>query len=172
MENYRLRVKRGEDEVEAEGPMEDVRKDVAHYLAHFETATKSNKPVSKTEVEKPADQKRQTEALRAVFNYDEERELVSLRFPPQGENRLSTALLLILYGYKQFAGREEVPVTVLRPALEQSALSVRRIDQAAEPLERENLAKRTGKAKASRYWLTNLGISKAETEMKRMAEQA
>ncbi len=191
MDTYRLRVKIADHEFEAEGLKEDVRKDFEAFLDRVKEATGAPS-VAKTDIDaailKAYEEKTKLtnlqvprlqrspedplpEELKALFGHDTRRKLISLRFPTQGDNRVQNALLLILYGFKRFEGKDEVLVTQLKDALEQSGLSIDRMDRIAMPLVRDGLVLKGGKAKGGKYRLTNLGIPKAEEVAKLLAEQ-
>jgi hypothetical protein len=184
MDTYRMRVKIGTAEFEAEGPEEAVRADYQAFLTSLvervpERAPEAQAitqsiidPATPLETTEPSSTSGQSpDDIKALFDYNPKRKIVSLRFPPQGADRLPKTLLLTLYGYKRLAGEDEVPVTLLKAALVLAGLSVDRVDRIAEPLRREGLILKGGKAKGGKYRLTNPGISKAESDARELLEQ-
>jgi hypothetical protein len=184
MDNYKMRVKIGTSEFEAEGQEEAVRADYQAFLLSLAKQAVETKPEAQavtqtiTEYATPretaenADNGSQVlEQIRVLFDYNPKRRIVSLRFPTQGADRVWKALLLTLYGYRKLAGEDEVPVTLLKTALAQTGLSVPRVDRVAAPLLREGLILKGGKAKGGKYRLTTPGISRAESEARVLMEQ-
>jgi len=86
---------------------------------------------------------------------------LSLRALPSAGNAAAEAALLLLLGYKQLHGKDDVPVTDLTEALKQSACPVRRLDRALSIHLRDHSVVKSGRGKGGRYRLTNLGIKKA-----------
>jgi len=179
MTTYRLRVKLGEAEFEAEGPEEAVRREFEDWKAFAATAP-SPSVVEVPHIEAPLSPVEAPEnplalepdQLRTLFIRDEARNLVSLRFLPQGDDRASKAMLLILLGYKRILAAEEVPVTLVKASLELSGINLERVDRdAAPPLLQQNLILKGGKGKGGRYALTNLGVATAEADAIRILRQ-
>lgn len=184
MSAYRLRVRIGGAEFEAEGEEAIVRQEFADWkeLVGVTPATaqaaagaaeaggsRSADILSKAAPTNGAGLN--AEELRKLLSNDEARKLISLKFLPQGDDRASTAMLLILLGYKKLTGTDEVAVTQLKSALAQSGLVIDRVDRdAATPLLGE-LVLKGGKAKGGRYKLTNSGVLRAESEARKLLEQ-
>jgi len=178
MITYKLKVKLGDAEFEAEGPEDSVRREYEEWKRlRTAAATPAAVPqasdaapegVTNTQVPErtralPDDQ------IHALFIFDDAKNLVTLRFVPQGEARASTAMLLILLGYRRLASVDEVPVTLVKAALQRSGLNVDRVDRDAAPdLLKENLVLKGGKGKGWRYGLNNLGVARAEAEAIRL----
>lgn len=175
---YKLHIKIGNAEFSAEGPQEVVQQQFEAFKALLERA-----PVTRTgqglgSGKGTMGQEGTPEGgpdlgdLQNLFKVEDKngRTLLTLRFLPQ-EDRAPDSMLLLLLGYKRL-GMDEVPVTVLKECMDRSGASVSRVDRTAfAPLERANLAKRSGKGKASQYWLTNPGITRAEEIAGKMLEQ-
>lgn len=171
MDVYKLRVRIGPHEFEAEGPRDSV---VAQFEAWKELvaslpstlrheAQRTGQPSSQgAEAPLLPSDGPSGEDLRHVFDLDEKRNLVTLRVQPAGERRYCDAILLVLYGYRRLRDKDEVQVTRLKAALESSGLTPGRIDRAAEPYRREGLLIKSGLAKGGKYRLTNKGSRQAE----------
>lgn len=180
MENYRLRVKIGASEFEAEGPENVVREQFEAFkqliTAHPEAAisapvmTNHTAP-NTTETPETPEAGIAPAQVKRLFVIHRGGKLLSLAFAPQGEDRTQAAFLLLLYGYKRLMDLEESPVTLLKEGLEQSGFNVNRIDRIAIPLIREALVLKGGKAKGGRYRLTNLGESRAEAKARTVLGQ-
>lgn len=169
---YKLRVKIGPHEFEAEGP-----KDVV--ISQFETwkeliaspsaaqPTNPRFPPAVTEV-------RTREGYAApwdIFNADEKHKLITLRVHPTGDTREADAVLLTLYGYRQTWQQDEVPVTRIKESLEVSGLRPGRIDRAVAPYIRSGLLIKTGRGKGGKYRLTNTGFAKADEMARTLFEK-
>jgi len=175
METYKLKVKVGESEFEAEGPEEAVKAQFEAFKQMLESgAVKVTAPHERRGEHPPKNHEVGNEALLKLYKIEERngRKDVTLRFTPQGgERRVSTALLLLLHGHRELADVENVPVTTLSDAMEQSGVPVARLDRAAAPLLREGLALRGGRSKGTWYRLTNQGTARAQDDARTLLEQ-
>jgi hypothetical protein len=176
MGTYKLRVKIGLHEFEAEGPVSDVKAQfkawkelIGSGSAGVPSTIDTNKKLSPyvTEV-------RTREGYAApwdIFNLDDKRKMVTLRVHPTGENRDADAALLILYGYKQSLQQDEVPVTRLKESMEVSGLRPERIDRTLGVHIRSGLIMKAGRAKGGKYRLTNTGFTSADAMARSLFEQ-
>lgn len=179
MENYRLRIKIGDCEFEAEGSQEIVERQFSEFKEllksppvsnHQESnnngggANEGNAPKLITPVFFATNQYWKT------FKFDEKRNLLSLSIKPMGDAAQADAILLLLFGYKFLKEQDEVIVTQLKDGLEQSGFSVNRIDRVIAPYVRSLFVIKTGKAKGGRYRLTNSGTTKAQTLANQLIE--
>lgn len=185
MEQYRLRVRVGSTEFEAEGHEDIVHRDYEAWkelLDQVPAAVVTEAPAGidlprsvtppPSSIGNGKGESLEVEQLQALFSHDTARGTVSLKYLPQGNDREATAMLLLLLGYSRFSGTNEVAVTQLKTALVQSGLNVERIDRdAAAPLIKEQLVLKGGKAKGGRYKLTNTGMARAEAEARKLLEQ-
>lgn len=169
METYRLRIKIGNAEFEAEGPEEAVKEQ----FEAFKRLVESSPQGVNTTVTRPSTAPSQTyepiealdsDDLRRLYLFGKSGDSLSLAFPPQGEERHQQAVLLVLYGYKKLIGQDDVSVGVLKDSLEQSGFVIKRVDRLAFPLTKAGLVWKGGrKGKGGKYRLTNLGVSQAES---------
>ena len=98
--------------------------------------------------------------------------LVTLRYPPQGNNRAEVALVLLLFGFRELAKQEEVPVMTLKDALEQSGLRIERVDRTAYLPIKEGLVLKGGKkGPGGSYRLTNAGLTRAVADLRELLQQ-
>jgi hypothetical protein len=169
MENYRVRMKVGVHEFEADGPKEEIDALFSQWremirgsagelpLNHRLEDVRSLAPPAP-----PDSGDVSVDDLAHVYAVDDRRDLVALRSLPTGESRYADAVLLVLYGYRRLREIDEVLVTNLKASLDASGSSPARIDRIAEPSIREGLLLKGGKAKGGRYRLTTQGVARAE----------
>jgi hypothetical protein len=166
MDNYRIKVKIGEHEFEAEGPAEIVQ-------SQFETFKQliANQPQRINTTEKTA---KQAENRRPVTNGGDleldkicrvEGRVVSLTVKPTSEGDAS---MLIMLGQKAYRENDTVTASEIKDGLEQSGYRPLRIDRIMQPLADEGSVIRIGQRKGTKYRFTNIGLAKAKT----IAEQA
>ncbi len=185
METFKLRVKIGQHEFEAEGPEESVKAQFQAWKDLLESAPTAVRapaasaadPSTRSAVHttdahlvppqtegpsRSAGNGLSDEDLGHVFQEDKEKQLVTLRVLPTGEDRHSDGLLLLLYGFRQIRQQHEVKVTSLKAALQSSGSAPDRIDRAAVPYIRAGYLMKSGSGKGGKYRLTNKGVAKAE----------
>ena len=170
MHTQKIRVKIGPHEFESEGPSEEVSaqfkawKELILAMNTQATPTQLQTPVkpsprsSDPEVRKPLDHELE---FMDIFEADEKRNLVTLKVHPRGDSRDADALLLIVYAYRQM-GTEEVMVMQLKESLQVSGLRIDRIDRAATGYVESGYLLKSGRAKGSKYRITNTGYAKAD----------
>jgi len=185
MDAYKLRVKIGAAEFEAEGAENTVKAQFEEFKALLASPGAQEKHTTGASMR--ADNRanhepdtvtgeRNTElphGFERLFGVDEKngRKAVTLRLLPQGEDRESVALLLLLWGFKRKFSEDRVRVTLLKEVLERSGLTVSRVDRLADKAQRGGLVLKGGKAKGGTYALTNTGHARAEQEFKQLIEQ-
>jgi hypothetical protein len=161
VDNFRFKVKVGEREFEAEGPRDAVE---ARWAEARDWLLNTPEP-KRTPTDRPPDLAEQRE--NPIFDVDRGRRTVRLRvLPPRGEvlQRLSNALLLLLYGYNDLINRPQVPVTRMAEDLRMSGFAgLKRLSRAFVRLESEGLAARNGAGKGTNYRATNPGLAAART---------
>jgi len=182
---YKLRVKIGAAEFEAEGAEDTVKAQFEEFksLLAAPTGPQAQTLVTPAPAGNGANQRgatvtaEQTEdvpqGFERLFAVDDSygRKAVTLRLLPQGEDREWVALLLLLWGFKRKFGEERIRVTVLKDVLERSGLTIDRVDRVADKPQRNGLLLKGGKAKGGTYALTNTGQARAEQEFKQLLEQ-
>ncbi|MBK8871018.1 MAG: hypothetical protein IPN19_08200 [Elusimicrobia bacterium] len=163
MDNVRLKIRVGEKEFEAEGPRDAVeaRWAEAKEWIMADTDNARSAPFSHLGQEK----QHQTEPKSPVFDVDHGKRTIRLRvLPPRGESiqRISNALLLLLYGYHENLGKSEVQVTRMAEDLRMSGFAgLKRLSRAFARLEADGLAARNGAGKGTRYRATHPGLTTA-----------
>jgi hypothetical protein len=170
MENYKLRVRIGDAEFEAEGPEATVKEQFAEFQKLVAQPVVPRSPSSennggaRVETDGPTPVPAAYEALYDVEERGRTKH-IKLRFLPTGDRRDVAALLLVLLGYKVVAGLDRVRVTTILDALRRSGLPLRRIDRVAEGPQRDGLLLKGGTGKGGTYALTVTGQRRAEAEL-------
>jgi len=166
-ENYKLKIKLGADEFEAEGPVDTVQ---AQFKAFADLiAARQQFSLAQAQNESPRDELPATmaaqrsdmapadESLNKIMKL--EGRVVSLTARPKSAD---DAVLLVLYGQK--ALRENDSVTgseVIDGITTTGGLQVARVDRLLEKIARDGDAIVIGERRAKRYRLTNSGLTKA-----------
>ena len=161
MDNYRIKVKIGEHEFEAEGPAELVKsqfEDFKEIIANSprQTAAPAAKPPKPGET--PVSGELQLDKICSVDG-----RVVSLTIKPEAE---STAAMLIMLAQKTYRANDTVTASEIKDGLEQSGYRPGRIDRLMQPLTEEGSVVRIGAKKGTRYRFTNQGLIKAQTAAK------
>jgi len=158
MPEYRLKIKIGEHEFEAEGPADAV-KDQFTAFKELISALPERK-IENTLAMRVPDPSPQT---AAPWDYDRifraEGRVISLTVPPNSE---TDAVLLILYGQKHYRNNENPTGSEIMDGMEQSGYRATRIDRVLVALSNEGAVIITGAHRGKRYRLTNQGFTRAE----------
>lgn len=169
VDNLRFKIRVGEKEFEAEGPRDAVE---ARWAEARDWLLQAAEP--KTAHPKEPDESLTSPSANPIFEVDRGRRTVRLRvLPPRGEvlQRLSNALLLLLYGYNDLINRPQVPVTRMAEDLRMSGFAgLKRLSRAFVRLETEGLAARNGSGKGTNYRATNPGLVAARTLAKSLSK--
>lgn len=171
---YRIKVKLGQAEFDAEGPEAAVKEAYKEFLLALRPGVQSDSlsPLRGNSVgaadnnssidpgndgEAPLDSAEETQSKRLFMIHKDN--TVSLRLLPKGKERDGDALLLLLYGYLLFRKLEHVTALELMKATKQSGIQLDRLDRT---FARYSPYVNTGGArKGKRYSLNNQGITKA-----------
>lgn len=159
MDNYKLKIRLGDHEFEAEGPVDVVQAQFAEFrdLLNSLPAKKEPDQVSLPLQDDPmAEQvsKVPTPHLHLEKILKVEGRKVSLT--AQCET-VEEAVLLILLGQMEFRGSQEVTGAEIMDGLKQSGWVMERIDKTLDKLSREGNVHTMGINRGRRYRLTNLG---------------
>jgi len=169
MELYKLHVKLGESEFNAEGSQEIVQKAFEKFISVTEKIPLVKTTPKPTEGHKdnPKEEKIDQLILQRAFNADVKQGVVSLRaLPAAGPNRASETALMILYGVQNLLHMSEVPVTRLKKGLTQSGIQVERVDWIMAPNSHEII--KGGSGVGGKYSLNNQGRAKAEELLRKI----
>jgi hypothetical protein len=162
MDSYRIKVKIGENEFEAEGSPEMVK---AQFDAFKEMLTSI--PV-RNDTPKGRDSQQVTTAQELaedseLANFDKifrvESRVISLTALP---GNVLDATLLTMFGQRHFRNNDSITGAEVKDGLEQSGFRVDRVDRHIDKLTTEGLVIKIGIGKGSRYRLTNQGMSRAQ----------
>lgn len=161
MDAYRIKVKIGEYEFEAEGPADLVQSQfeafkelIASTLRHphVNTLKLGNQAGSTERISENDGSLLMNKILRI------DGRVISLTVRPTSE---AEAALLVLFGQKTSRNNETVTASELRDGLEHSGYRFARVDRLMQPLCDEGLVIKIGTRKATRYRLTNPGLARA-----------
>lgn len=173
-ETFKLKVKIGGQEFEAEGPSDLVTRQFEAFrlLIQGDPIVAGERPPhpagsrrrdSTTPQEPPPHEGHRDANLATLFRVSPQTQLLSLRQPPMGKCPEADAVLLLLLGHKRLRNEEDVPVTVITEALKQSGCPVKRLDRILTIYTKDHSVVRSGRGKGGKYRLTNLGLKKAES---------
>ena len=161
MEPYKLNVKIGEHEFNSEGAAEDVKEAFSIWKELIASTNHSAAPKEQRNGFFSAGSQGEAERLNRLFLHDPNKDLVSVKIFPRGNDRERDTVLLILLGYKLLKDQHEVMATKLTPAMRQSGCKLDRIDRIAAKYVHQGLINKGGIGKSGRYSLTNTGVAKA-----------
>lgn len=158
MSEYRLKIKIGEHEFEAEGPADAVQ---SQFEAFREIVTAL--PQRKTESIGSENTNGGTTASSQNLNPDavfrSGGRVVSLTALPSSE---TDAVLMILFGQRFYRQNESVTGSEIIDGMEQSGYRTPRTDRILDGLSSEGAVSISGAHRGKRYRLTNLGLRRAE----------
>jgi hypothetical protein len=169
MDNYRIKIKIGEHEFEAEGPVEAVQSQFDMFKQLI-----ANQPQRINTTEKAAKQAELEAAPTRHFDIQLDQicqvsgRVVSLTVKPAAE---ATAAMLIMLGQKVFRENDTVTASEIKDGLEQSGYRPTRIDRIMQPLADEGSVIRIGQRKGTRYRFTNQGVARAKDLAKTALEE-
>lgn len=179
--SYRLKVRLGSHEFEADGPEEVVREQFAIFLqAANSLGAAAPSPRSNSQSESGQGNGEQGRAgeseegngdVESMWNraYKRNGDRLSLHVLPQTKTQNADAILLLLYGYQTILKQESVKTTDAMDAAKQSGLRIDRIDRNL-PASHNALVIRGGNGKGTRYSLNNRGLAYAQELLEQMFE--
>jgi hypothetical protein len=156
MEPYKLKIKIGEHEFEAEGPVDAVQ---AQFVAFKELIT--SVPSAPTPAARPSEEKataNQLPHLPLERILKAEGRVVSLTAKC---DTIDEAVLLILLGQKEMRSNQEVTGAEIMDGLTQSGYRLSRVDHLLNKLETDGSTITMGVHRGRRYRLSNTGLTKA-----------
>jgi len=180
MGEYKLRIKIGQHEFEAEGTREEVEKDFEQFKQIISNAPRQHPGTSLGMDHQSGGNTEQRTAgpsaapsavtvqsvpgsFGKIFRVEANRPL-SLSVLPRGENREREAAILLLLGYKEIRQQEEANGIQLLDGLKTSGYNLKRVDRILHAYINieEPLVTFTGQRRGVKYRLTNRGYAKAK----------
>ena len=163
METTKIKVKIGDNEFEAEGPVELI----TSQFADFKELIKSM-PISSVSPSAPENQQNTNEnvplsAMGGPIQFDKmfkiDGRVISLTALPAA---VDDAALLVMFGQKQYRNNDSVTGSEMMDGLTQSGYRLARTDRIMEKFVTEASVIKVGLGRATRYRLTNQGLTKAQ----------
>lgn len=156
MESYKLKIKIGDYEFEAEGPVDVVQSQFAAFKELIGSAPTSTKASDGNKGEsQPTDQLPHLPLERILRA---EGRIVSLTAKC---DNVDEAVLLILLGQKEMRGNQEVSGAEVMDGLTQSGYRLNRVDYLLNKLETDGSTITMGVHRGRRYRLSNTGLNRA-----------
>jgi hypothetical protein len=162
---YKLHVKIGTSEFNAEGTEAAVQAQYASFLEAIRTqpAGAQVKPPGKEEEEVPPPPEINPDLLARAYVNDG-KGAISLRVLPKTEDVEGDAILLLIYGFRVLANMESVLAGPLTDAARTSGLNLARVDRSVGT--NNQYIQKGGSKRGSRYALNNPGIQRAQSLLK------
>jgi len=162
MDHYKLKIKIGMHEFEAEGEQSMVQSQFEAFKQLIANQELSNAErnagyVAQKETDTGINANESSLMLDKITRI--EGRIVSLTARPEA---IEDAALVILLGQRTFRSNDSVTGSEVIDGLRQSGFSVTRVDWRLEKLASQGLIIKIGANRASRYRLTNQGMNKAQ----------
>jgi hypothetical protein len=172
---YRLKVRVGESEFDAEGPEDTVKSQFELFLMAVGAngngkPSKNGKRPASAESPPGIDGDPIGQETWNRFYKEESETDVSLKVLPSTENQNADALILLLYGYLHLKDADTVGSTDLLAMAKKSGLRIDRIDRNI-PTEHNRFIGRGGTRRGMRYSLNNQGQRYAQELLEAEAER-
>lgn len=149
MDNIKIRIKVGNNEIEAEGPSTEVEKHIEKWRRDVAGADRPNSPT----------------VVSSAYYFDAGRNGLTIRKGPGAGpkgRKLADALLLLLHGYRELQGKNQVEATrIARDLRESGHNDLAKLARSYHRLQNEGLAVRAGRGKGTSYRLTEPGLNAA-----------
>jgi hypothetical protein len=155
---YKLRIKIGDHEFDAEGPADVVQDQFAAFKEMIATLPTQSRQPQEQERDKEQNSTSQLPHLPLEKIIKVEGRVVSLTARCES---VDEAVMLILLGQKEFRNNQEVTGAEIMDGLKQSGYLLGRVDLVLDKLSKEGSTIIIGVHRARRYRLTNVGHSKA-----------
>jgi hypothetical protein len=161
MDSYRIKVKIGDNEFEAEGSPEIVKEQFAAFKQMIsEMPLRNDTPITPIVQQGSIIQQLAQESEPSSFDkmFRVQGRVISLTALP---GNVMDAVLLTLFGQRNFRNNDSITGAEIKDGLIQSGYRVERVDRFVDKLTSEGLVIKIGIGKASRYRLTNQGLARA-----------
>jgi hypothetical protein len=170
---YRLKVRLGSHEFEAEGTEEVVKDQFALFLTAAQSATVNvpETPSAHSSKSEGASTLGEADDIERLWNraFKRKEDQLSLHGLPETKSQNADSLVLLIYGYHELLKQDSVQSTTLMDAAKQSGLRIDRIDRNI-PTAYNQYVIRGGNGKGSRYSLNNRGLAYAQSLLEDMYE--
>lgn len=165
MEEHKVKIKIGNSEFEAQGPKELVEKQFQAFMKAVEKRPQALEPLAADQRVDPAGEKslgdatgkEEQQLLERLFLTDPKKRSLSIKFLPEGKTKIQDSLMLLLYGYQNILNHDSVTAVKLSESLKKSGIILSRLDRPIGPYISKGYILRGGRARATRYSLTNTG---------------
>ncbi|MGB6973515.1 MAG: hypothetical protein WBD67_02410 [Terracidiphilus sp.] len=162
MDSYRIKMKIGENEFEAEGSPEVVKAQFEAFKEMIQSISVRNdttlvRKSQQAALDEEIGDDYSTSSFDKIFRA--EGRVISLTALP---GNILDATLLTIFGQRHFRNNDSITGAEVKDGLEQSGFRVDRVDRHIEKLTSEGLVIKIGIGKGSRYRLTNQGMSRAQ----------
>ena len=164
MADFKIKVRVGQNEFEAEGPQDVVEKHFESFsqlISQQKTTASTSSPASSVGSSTVFEVPESVHPLAKVFH--QEGRFISLIGRPQGDSRELDAALLILFGHKELRGVDAVSADELLYGLKQTGYAIDRSDRLMLRGEEQGLVTRSGIRRGTKYRLTIPGNTRATT---------
>lgn len=176
---YRLKVRLGAHEFEAEGPETAVKEQFSLFLEAVNSAPEpkaangTTKQIADEVVDSGRDRADNGSAseIDGLWNraYKIDGDQISLNVLPQTKAQSADSLMLIVYGFQKLLRQESVKATDVTESAKQSGLRIDRLDRSL-PNEYSQFIIKGGSGKGTRYRLNNRGLTYAQEMLEGMFE--
>jgi hypothetical protein len=167
---YRLKIKVGDHEFEAEGPADSVAKQFADFKEMIASLPAKTPDIVFHDIvddpfgpsassSNPAASRLPSPKSELVKIFKVDGRVISIVAKPASEN---DAVLLIMLGQKELRGNEAPTGSEVKDGLEQSGYKPLRVDRMMDSLFADGLILISGKNRGKKYRLSNPGLVKAQ----------
>jgi hypothetical protein len=160
MDPYRLKLKVGEHEFEAEGPVEAVQSQFETWKELIASAHRQKDDTPARNAQQGESEQPQGLPLQMDKIFRAEGRVVSLTALPSNEQE---AALLILLGQRHYRSNDSVTGSEVMDGLQLSGYRLGRVDRMLDRLAADGVVIRTGQHRGTRYRLSNTGLASAQS---------
>lgn len=186
MDKLKLRVKASDYELEAEGSRDFLNEQYEAFKQLLEGVTQNSvlsgsrqkvgfSSARDSEVSPLLDERTvvpgqsQAESFRKLLVWDDRTDRVTSRVLPDGPMKEADTVLLLLLGYRELQGLNQISALLLNQGLKAAGFDEVRLDRIMAPYQKARLVLRSGVGKGSRYRLTTRGVKKAQDLIQTLA---
>ncbi len=174
---YKLRIKIGQAEFEAEGSEETVKaqfKEFQDLIVKKPNPSEQRESVSNTENMGDSETQRFVEEYESIFKINDDKTLSLRVLPSENDGKfkqIADSALVLLYGFNKVFSRTDVTALTLTRVLRESGIGViKRIDVPLSQYLKDGFITRAGKGKGTSYRTSNKGNTQANALIQKMIE--